>query len=153
MSFVEVLVAVVLLGIAGVAILTTLRVTVIGSATERDHARAQQWLQSAVGAIREVDYVPCDNADTYPTAQDHMIAKYDAAVKSATAPPGWDPSSQIRVVGPIEVWDGSRYWTPAETADPDDCFQADGFSLQLVTIEVADTDGEIVETVQVVKVG
>lgn len=151
MTFIEVLVSIVLLGTAVVATLTALRVTVIGSETERDHARAHQWLQSAVGAIAEADYVPCDDPGTFATAQEHMIDDYLSAVRDETVPPpDWDPM-QISVLSPIEVWDGNRYWTPAETSDPDDCFKDDGYSLQLITVEVRDTEGEIVESVQVVK--
>src|SRR5262249_19757657 len=127
-TFVELLVAIVLLGVAIVGTLTALRATVIGTTTERDHARAHQWLQAAVAAIQEADYVPCDDLGGYATAQQHMLHDYKADIDAGTtAPPGWQ-DSQLTVIDPIEVWDGNRYWKPADTPDPDDCFKSDGFS-------------------------
>lgn len=150
-TFVELLVAIVLIGTAVVAILAALRTTIIGTVVERDHARAQQWLQAAVGAVGEADYVPCDDPGTFANAQLHMRNDYSGAIADTTEPPpGWS-DSQLVIVAPIKVWDGNTYWDPADTSDPDDCFQAEGFSLQLITIQVTDPDGKLLESVQVVK--
>jgi len=150
-TFVELLVAIVLLGIAVVATLAALRATVIGTAVERDHARAHQWLQAAVGAVQEADYVPCNDVGTFATAQQHMVHDYKTAIDATTtAPPGWG-DSQLAVLSPIEVWDGNKYWTPTEAGVPDPCYKAAGFSLELITIQVQDPLGEIIEKVQVVK--
>lgn len=150
-SFVELLVAVVLIGTAVVATLAALRATVIGSALERDHARAQQWLQAAVGAIREADYVPCNDPGSYDSPQDHIVAVYQQAIVDVTTPPpGWS-DSQIEILAPVKVWDGDVYWDPNDPDAPKTCFKADGFSLQLITVQVVDTDSQILETVEVVK--
>lgn len=150
-SLIEILIAIVLIGTAVGATMSALRVTVMASAVERDHARAHQWLQSASGALRETDYVPCDDPGPFGNAQAHMLADYDAAVAGDTSPPpGW-VASQIEVVGPIEVWDGNSYLAPNETTDPDGCFKDEGFALQLITLQVRNPDGQIVESVQVVK--
>ncbi len=150
-SLIEILIAIVLIGTAVGATMSALRVTVMASAVERDHARAQQWLQSASGALRETDYVPCDDPGPFGDAQAHMIADYQAALVSGTsAPPDW-VAGQIRIVSPVKVWNGSSYLTPAEITDPKKCFKDKGFALQLINLEVRNPDGKIVETVQVVK--
>ena len=150
-SLIEILIAIVLMGTAVGATMSALRVTVMASAVERDHARAHQWLQAASGALRETDYVPCDDVGPFGNAQAHMLSDYkDAVVNNTTAPTGW-AASQIEVIGPIEVWDGNNYLRPAETSDADGCFKDKGFALQLISLQVRNPDGQIVESVQVVK--
>ncbi len=150
-SFIEVLVAVVLLGIAVVGILTALRTTVIGTAVERDHSRAQQWLQSAVGVLAAEDRRDCDDGLGEATVR----TEYEAAIRAETGiiPPGWQADPQLTIVQPIKVWDGNQYWDPYDPSAPATCFDDDGFELQLITIQVTSPDGSILETVQVVKDG
>ncbi len=59
-SLVEMLVAVTLMGTVVVAVVASVGVTVKATAYERDHAKAQQWLQAAVGVIEAVDFSSCD---------------------------------------------------------------------------------------------
>ena len=59
-SYIELLVAIVLLGTVVVGVLAAVRATVIGTRVERDHSKAQQWLQSAVGVIEAQDFASCD---------------------------------------------------------------------------------------------
>jgi hypothetical protein len=67
------------------------------------------------------------------------------------SPTGWE-EWQIRVVPPVQVWDGSRYWNPDDPAAPQSCFEP-LFLLQLITIQVVSPDGKIIENRQVVKGG
>ncbi len=55
-SLVEILVGITLMATVVVAVLSSLFVTVKATAYERDHAKAQQWLQAAIGVIEAVDF-------------------------------------------------------------------------------------------------
>ena len=151
-TFVEVLVAIVLLGTTVVATLTAVRTTIIGTGIARDHARAQQWLQSAVGVVHEIDRLDCDVVlPTYSTGEESVRGEYQRLVRSLVATPGGWNNSQITVITPVKVWDGSRYWDPYDPVAPAPCFDNDGFELQLITLQVTSPDGAIIESVQVVK--
>ena len=49
----------------------------------------------------------------------------------------------------MKVWDGSQFLDPATAPQP--CYDADNKRLQLITIEVTDTSGKIIESMDVVK--
>ena len=152
LSFIEVLVAIVLLGMAVIGILTAVRATVIGSRVERDHARAQSWLQSAIGVLQEIDRLDCDVVlPGYSTGEQTVRGEYQRQVRLlVTSPPGW-AGSQLAIVAPVKVWDGTKYWDPNDPSAPATCFDNDGFKLQLITMQVSSPDGKIIESVQVVK--
>ena len=154
-TFVEVLVAVVLLGTVCVGVLTALRMSVIGTRLERDHAKAYQWLQSADGVLQAADRIGCAfdpvTDAPYTSGEEKVRLGYQQEIRLGVVnPPGWD-DRQITVVGPVKVWDGARYWDPNDPAAPKKCFDGDGFLLQLVTMQVTSPDGRIIETIQVVK--
>lgn len=138
-SFIEVLVSVVLLGTAVVATMVALRTTVIATATERDHARAHEWLQSASEIL--VNDVPYEDCDAQAAAA--IGAAYQAALRAVPSivPQDWN-ISQISVGAPTFALPSALYGA-ACAADID---------RQLVTIEVTDTEGAIVESVDVVVV-
>ena len=152
MSFIEVLVAIVLLGIAVVATLTAMRATVIGTRLERDHSKAQQWLQSAIGVLQATDRLDCDIILTgYSSGEETVRIEYQKAIRLLVQnPPGWS-DSQITVIRPVKVWDGAKYWDPYDVLAPAKCFDNRGYELQLVTMQVTSPDGDIIELVQVVK--
>jgi hypothetical protein len=154
LSLVEILVAVVLLGTAVLATLTALRGTIIGTETERDHAKAYQWLQSAVGVLKASDRVGCDlgPADVgYTTGEEKVRLTYQQTIRDGVVNPvGW-ADYQLRIVGPVEVWDGTQYWDPAVAPQP--CYDDAGFKLQLIKIEVTSPSGKIIEDLQLVKDG
>ena len=54
------LIAITLMGTVVVAVISSVFVTVKATAYERDHAKAQQWLQAAIGVIEAVDFQSCD---------------------------------------------------------------------------------------------
>lgn len=141
LSYIEVLVAIVLLGIATVGTLAAVRVTVIGSRLERDHSRAQVWLQSAIETLDRTPRVGCDPVSGVPT---DPRGDYEAAIQAgAPAIPDWAANPQLRVTS-VSFWDGTTYQTLT-------CSDDAGFLLQLVRIVVTNPDGEIVEDVEVIK--
>lgn len=140
-SFVELLVAIVLLGTAVIAVLAGVRATIIGSTTEHDHSRAQVWLQSAMETLDRTPRVGCDPIDGVPT---DPKGTYQAAIRAAATPvEGWTPNPQLSVLS-VTYWDGTTYVSDA-------CSDDAGFLLQLVKIQVTSPDGDIVEDVEVVK--
>lgn len=154
-TFVELLIAIVLLGLLGVVVLTAARTSVIGTRIERDHARAFQWLQSADGVLQGAERVSCNfDPDTdapYTSGEQKVRLKYETLIREQVVnPPGWT-DSQITVVAPVFVWDGNRYWDPATA--PKKCYDSDKFYLQLVKLQVESPDGSIIETNEVVKRG
>jgi hypothetical protein len=153
-SLVEILVAIVLLGTAVLATLTALRGSIIGTAVERDHAKAYQWLQSSVGVLKATERVGCDLApeDTaYSTGEEKVRLTYQQIIRDQVVnPPGW-ADYQLKVIQPVEVWDGTRYWDPAVA--PQSCYDSAGFKLQLLKIEVTSPSGKIIEQLEVVKDG
>jgi Tfp pilus assembly protein PilX len=139
-TFVELLVSIVLLGTVVVGVLTAVRASVIGSKLERDHAKAHQWLQSASENVRATQRWGCD---TYTEAQ--IRTHYQDIIRAAADnPSGW-PDDRIVVVGPIKFWDGEDYYPPPS------CFDNAGTYLQLIEVQVTNADGDIIESVQVVK--
>jgi len=153
-SLVEILIAIILLSTAVLATLMALRTTLTGSAIERDHAKAYQWLQSAVGVLKGTERVGCDlgPGDTaFATGEEKVRLTYQQIIRdSVMNPAGW-ADYQLRLVGPVEVWDGTKYWDPA--AAPQPCYDSAGFKLQLVQIEVISPSGKIIEDLQIVKDG
>jgi prepilin-type N-terminal cleavage/methylation domain-containing protein len=145
MSFIEVLVAVVLLGTAVVGTLAAVRATVIGTRLERDHAKAHQWLQSASENVRGTVRWGCD---TYTETQIREHYQNEVVRLPANNPTDW-PDERIEIVRPVKVWDGEQYLDPYTA--PQNCYDNQGKFLQLVTIQVLSPDGDIIESVEVVK--
>jgi len=153
-SLVEILLAVILLSTAVLATLMALRTTLTSSALERDHAKAYQWLQSAVGVLKASDRVGCDlgpDDTAYATGEEKVRLKYQQIIRDGVInPEGW-ADYQLRIVGPVEVWDGTQYWDPSVAPKP--CYDGDTFKLQLIRIEVTSPSGKIIEDLQIVKDG
>lgn len=147
-TFIELLVAVVLMGLGVIAVLTAMRTTVIATTIEREHSKAQEWLQSAVNVVEEEPFGDCVVGNLVVSAESARV-QYETAVRSQTTTPfGWN-GGQIRVLTP-EVWSGSaRSWVA--WTDQTACFDDNQFSQQLVTIEVESPDGKIIETIELVK--
>jgi hypothetical protein len=149
-SLIEILVAVVLIGTAVLAVIGAVLISITGSKLERDHARAHQWLQSAVGVLQESPRLDC-----VTRTEEQIRLEYQTIIRSNPIinPPGW-ADSQLDVVPPVKVWNGDAYIDPRTTAPtPNLCFDGQGFRLQLITIQVQSPDGDIIETVEVVKDG
>ena len=141
-SFIELLVAIVLLGTVVIAVLTAVRVTVIATTTEREHSRAEQWLESAAEELEITPFGNCNVSLGVAASAAAAHASYEAAVEGAPVPAGWDPS-QISVATEIYVWDGSS-WVLYATAGS--CLDDLGLTLQRVSLTVENPDGKIIET-------
>lgn len=141
-SLVEILVSIVLLGTAITALLTTLRVTIDASALDRDHANAHAWLQTAADVLYGEPREDC--GDQSLSKQDIVWDTYNKIVQGTheSNPEGW-PAANIEVVQPVLFWDGEQYQLT--------CYDNEGITLQLITIQVRNEDNRIIETVQVVK--
>jgi hypothetical protein len=115
-------------------------VAIDASATERDHANAHAWLQSAADVLYGHERLDCgtQSASLEPAIRD----AYETAVRDADNPEGW-LDDRIRIVAPVLFWDGEIYQST--------CYDDENINLQLITIEVRNPSNEIVETVQVVK--
>lgn len=138
-TLVEILISIVLLGMGVAAMLTALQVTISATVTERDHANAHAWLQSAADTLYGWERMDCtDNT----LAQ--IEAGYQSVLENSQDPEGWHAvGGLIQVVSPVLFWDGDQYQSV--------CYDDQNINLQLITIQVSNPDGKIVETVQVVK--
>ena len=116
--------------------LTLLTVTIRASTTERDHANAHAWLQTASDVLYGASRADCT------AGEQAVFDEYEPIIKSAHNPEGWD-ASNIDIVRPILFWDGDIYQST--------CYDDENINLQLITIQVSNPAGEIVESVQVVK--
>jgi len=146
---IEILIALVLIGGVVAGTMATLRATAIAGSRHRDHSNAHGWLQSASDILYAAPKVACDGslADNGEAA---VRASYDAVVDAVPHPQDWN-SWQIRVIPNVQFWNAANL-----DSDPDveyffgsDCDPS--LSLQLVTIEVRNTDGAIIENVEIVK--
>jgi Tfp pilus assembly protein PilV len=138
-SLIEVLIAIVLLGTGVAAMLTALSVTIQATATERDHANAHAWLQTASDTLYRHERMDC----TENTLAE-IEAAYQAVLDGSEDPEGWYASGgQIEVVSPVLFWDGTIYQNV--------CYDDVNINLQLIQIQVSNPAGKIVESVQVVK--
>ncbi len=155
-SLIEILISVVLLGTVVIATLGATVASVIGTGVGRDHAKAYQWLQSAGGVLQAADRIGCDhdpaNEPTdaaFTDGEEKVRVGYENSIRDVVVSPIEWQDSQITVLYPVKVWDGNKYWEPATAPKP--CFDADGYLLQLITLQVTSPDGDIIETIQVVK--
>jgi prepilin-type N-terminal cleavage/methylation domain-containing protein len=148
-TIVECLIAIVLLGGVIAGTLAALRASTVGGSIQRDHARAHAWLQSASDILYAADKVNCNTADA-DAGEAKVRAAYDVIIRSVPNPPEW-AEWQLRFVR------GVQFWNSANTdADPDiefffgaNCDPSLG--LQLIELEVRSPNGNIIETVELVK--
>lgn len=141
-SLVEIVVSIALMGITIVAMLTTMATAVRSSALDRDHINAHAWLQSASDVLYGFDRLDCGTELVSDEAT--IRATYQSFIQdNSTNPEGW-PKTNLTVVGPVKFWDGlSNYQST--------CYDDSGINLQLITLQVRAPDGQIIETVEVVK--
>ena len=126
-TFIEILVSVVILGTAGVAVLTALAAAATGSSTQRSIAEAQSALATAGDAVTAVDiadddYQDCASPGVY-------------AARAQNAAPTVSVAS-------VEYWTGTA-WSVT------DCQAAAGERLQRITLR-ADANG-VARTLSVIK--
>lgn len=129
-TLIEILVSVLILGIAGVAVLTALAAAARGAAVQREVSDAQAWLATTGDAIAAVDSVD----DTYIACA--TPAQYQPVVDAVLV-----PDAPIVVVSDISFWDGSGFGRT--------CQYAAGNRLQEVTVQTT-IDG-VTRSITVVK--
>jgi Tfp pilus assembly protein PilV len=134
-SFVEVLVAIVLLGTVVVAVLAGVRATIIASTVDRDHTTATAWLQSASDVLYGVTRSECSSLPD-------VIDSYEAVVQATPNSESWDPS-RIQITD-VKFWDGNAFQTSCN---------AQTKTLQLISLRVVDLDGSVLESIDVIKGG
>ena len=151
-TLVEILVSIVLMGIAIVAVLVSLQTTIGATTVDRDHAISFSWLQAASDEIYRAARVSCTaEADA---AQTNPEVAYSAVAKSVARPPSWDTTTATIEVTEVEYLgkytaDGVFEW--ASTF----CFEGPGYEdsplyTQRVTIQTT-SPGGLVKTLQMVK--
>ena len=157
-SLVEILVAITLLGTVIGAVIASLFVSVKATAYERDHAKAQQWLQAAVGVIEAVEFSECDRTliNEELVKKDYQDAitvgkvdtNGDTVVNSDDgAKRPWQYEGELTVVA-VDVWDGENY-VPFDTQEV--CYDGLRLRQQRVRLEVNHPNG-VTESVEMVKV-
>jgi len=150
LSFIELLVAIVLLGTAVIGVLTASRATILGSQIERDHSKAQQWLQSAASVLESTDRFPCDLIND-PGGVGIQTNYQNTISAGATVPSGWESTPAGVTVLLPKVWNGETFVPYSDQLAGGQCFDTSQLLQQLVTIQVSGPDGRILESVEVVK--
>lgn len=148
-TLIEIVVSIVLLGGVVAGTMATLRATTLAGTLHRDHSNAHAWLQSASDVLYASPKVSC-NAAAAAAGEPAVRAAYETIVDSVPNPEGWK-DWQIRVVPPVKFWNAANL-----DSDPDiEYFFGSGcdpsLTLQLVQIEVRSTNGQIIESVEIVK--
>jgi type II secretory pathway pseudopilin PulG len=160
-TLIEIVIAVVLLGMTVVATLSLLAATINGTALDRDHSNAHAWLQTASDILYARPLEKCVDlttplvlSDPLPTEADwndqitDLIDTYEDTVQDTDNPEDW-PVGNIEIVQ-LELWHYER--DPVTNAvdegwdnwcDPDS-------NLQKVKLRVRGLDGRIVEEVEVI---
>ena len=148
-TFIEILISIVLLGTVIAGTLTTLSVTINASATDRDHANAHAWLQTAADVLYARDLVPCDPAGDPATEIATITAAYEATIQQTENPEGWG-SANIEIFD-LQFWhvDMDPVTRLTDEGWGDKCDSLDT-NLQRIGIQVRSDDGKIVEEVEVI---
>ena len=151
MTFIELLVAIVILGIGVVGVLAAARTTVLGATAEREHAKAHQWLQSASAVIDGVPRELCDLTNDPDGSGIQAIYQTEVS-DGARRPDGWDPTTAASIVVSVpRVWNGSAFVPYTDQLSEGECFDTNRLGQQLIEMIVTSPSGEIIETVEVVK--
>lgn len=149
LTLVELVISIVLIGTVVAGSMATLRTATIASTVHRDHSNGHAWLQTASDILYASPKVGCD-ATQADNGEADVRAAYNAVVDAVPHPQDWQ-NWQIRIVPPVQFWNASNL-----DADPDieyyfgsECDPS--LTLQLVEIEVRNVDGNIIESVEIVK--
>lgn len=141
-STVEAVLAVALLGAVLGPSLVLLSASTKAAKATHDRANAQAWLQTAADVLYATQHEDCGTVTS--SREPAVRTAYTTAVRSTENPLEWE-ASHIRVVPPVLFWDG-------KTSFQATCYDDAGIiNLQLITLEVTNQKGDVVESVQVVK--
>lgn len=161
-TFIELLVAVVLLGTAVVSVLVALQASTVASTTDAEHARAFVYLQEASDAVFLSPRMSClDGTDA------DLIDHYDDAFVGLTRPEGWGSVTpvitKIEFLNASDVTGATVYtWGPLcfegqvdangnGAIDADEDFSDTPLKSQKITISVTSPDGDFTKTLETVK--
>ena len=134
-TLVEVLVAIVILGIAFVSLLGALRMSIFGSDSHKQQSQVESVIGTAAENVKAATRVACAAPSDYLGA---------AQAAATTTPPGW-AASTVQITG-IQYWDGTTYGSTCY----DDA--AHNFlNLQLITIQVTNPGTRADQTISFVK--
>jgi hypothetical protein len=146
------------MGTVVIAVVSSVFVTIKATTYERDHAKAQQWLQAAIGVIEAVDFQSCDpavitGANVQKAYQDAVTVgrvdtNNDGVVNGddgARRP--WEYDGTLTVQVP-EVWDGTKY-VPFNSQSV--CYDQSRLRQQRVRM-VVNHPGGVEESVEMIKV-
>jgi type II secretory pathway pseudopilin PulG len=128
-TLLEVLMAIVLVSVAGLAVLTGLATSIRASDAHKKQVQVQLALVSAAERVKDpaVPRVPCATPTT---------PSYLAAARAADVPDGWDPATTIRITA-VRYSNGTTF---SATCNDTDALRHQLIA-QLVTIEVESPDG------------
>ena len=157
-SLVEVLVGITLMSTVVVAVIAAVGMSIKVTAYERDHAKAQQWLQAAIGIIEAIDFEECDPAvingtnvqQTYQAAVD--VGRVDTNLDEVIddndgAQRPWQYEGVLSVDVP-RVWDGEKF---VDFDSQSVCYDQSRLRQQLVKMVVTHPSG-VEESVEMIKV-
>ena len=154
-TFIELLIAIVLVSVGVLATLVALQATSIATVVDRDHAEAFEWLQAGADRVYNYTRIPCyDATDPVPL--------YDAEAKLATAPARWAAGGTIEVVDVTYIGRASSAdpytWSAAWCLESDPVTCPGGLycespqTAQKVTLRVTSPNG-LIKTLETVKGG
>jgi type II secretory pathway pseudopilin PulG len=150
-TLVEIIVAVVLMGLVLVGTMSLLTTTVGASRIDRDHSNAHAWLQTASDMLYAREPEHCDETLTTPSAienrRQEIMAEYRDTVQETENPEHW-PEANIEIVD-LRFW---HYARNDSTNGVEEGWVADRCTtkLQLVELRVRDVSGDIIEEVEVI---
>ncbi len=147
-TLIEILIAVVLLGLTVSAVLVAVRTTTTASAIDRDHAITFSWLQAASDEVYREPRVPC-NVATDPAAT------YTGYAQSAPRPPRWPTTSGATIAVTNVEYLGKANPDAEFEWDAGFCFEGGLYAdsplyTQRITITAVSPDG-LIKTLQMVK--
>jgi type II secretory pathway pseudopilin PulG len=145
-TFIEILVALVLLGTIVVATLAGLRASIIGSQVDENSARAHAWLQAAADSIYTGTYLSCGTNSVAA-----IESAYQLAADAATRPAEWDPASgadiAVTAVEFLARSGATESWGPTCAAG----VAASPLYPQLIHIEVTAPNGDFTAELELIK--
>jgi prepilin-type N-terminal cleavage/methylation domain-containing protein len=137
-TLLELLIAIAILGITGAALLGGMATGIVSSGIHREQADVGTVLASAVEAVKDQSRNPYRSV--FPCA----VSQYDPTVGLAPLPTGFTVQ-----VTDVRYWDGSRFQPSCPKGSSDARF----FTLQLVTVKVTSSSGQVSQKRSVVKRG
>lgn len=148
LSLIEVIIAVVLMGLVVVPTMNLLIGLTDAGGLNRDHANAHAWLQTASDMLyaRELERCDPNSAQSIAAQRTAIMDAYETTVRETKNPSGWSSTN-------IEVID-LEFWHIAKAADHslDEDWVTDRCTtdLQKIGLRVRAADGRIVEEVEVI---